>query len=89
MKPTTEMFLSYVAVALPSLYFLSIYCACGFEGFYQLAGGTNSYTIDCLKKAGLFQSITFAGNLFLTFLFLVQFVTNKAYTPIIMSKIPF
>nr|ACG41721.1 4Fe-4S ferredoxin, iron-sulfur binding protein [Zea mays] len=25
-------------------------------GFYQLAGGTNSYTVDYLKKAGLFQS---------------------------------
>ncbi|PAN17388.1 hypothetical protein PAHAL_3G128200 [Panicum hallii] len=31
-------------------------------GFYQLAGGTNSYTIDCLKKAGLFQSTTFRGT---------------------------
>ncbi|XP_062230820.1 uncharacterized protein LOC133928492 isoform X2 [Phragmites australis] len=29
--------------------------------FYQLAGCTNSYTIDCLKKAGLFQSTTFPG----------------------------
>ncbi|KAL6897944.1 hypothetical protein ACP4OV_006903 [Aristida adscensionis] len=33
----------------------------GFEGFFQLAGGTNSYTVDCLKKAGLFQSTTFHG----------------------------
>ncbi|GJN35972.1 hypothetical protein PR202_gb24793 [Eleusine coracana subsp. coracana] len=32
-------------------------------GFYQLAGGTNSYTIDSLKKAGLFQSMTFPGHL--------------------------
>ncbi|KAJ1261813.1 hypothetical protein BS78_09G059200 [Paspalum vaginatum] len=31
-------------------------------GFYQLAGGTNSYTIDCLKKADLFQSITLPGT---------------------------
>ncbi|XP_066362926.1 uncharacterized protein [Miscanthus floridulus] len=31
-------------------------------GFYQLAGGTNAYTIDCLKKAGLFQSISVAGT---------------------------
>ncbi|KAL6607800.1 hypothetical protein ACP70R_040863 [Stipagrostis hirtigluma subsp. patula] len=31
-------------------------------GFYQLAGGTNSYTVDCLKKAGLFQSTTFPGT---------------------------
>ncbi|KAF8727108.1 hypothetical protein HU200_019614 [Digitaria exilis] len=31
-------------------------------GFYQLAGGTNSYTIDCLKKADLFQSMTFPGT---------------------------
>lgn len=31
-------------------------------GFYQLAGGTNSYTIDCLKKVGLFKSITFSGT---------------------------
>ncbi|WVZ96564.1 hypothetical protein U9M48_042186 [Paspalum notatum var. saurae] len=31
-------------------------------GFYQLAGGTNSYTIDCLKKADLFRSITFPGT---------------------------
>ncbi|KAF8725950.1 hypothetical protein HU200_020526 [Digitaria exilis] len=31
-------------------------------GFYQLAGGTNSYTIDCLKKADLFQSMTFPGS---------------------------
>ncbi|CAN6326761.1 unnamed protein product, partial [Urochloa humidicola] len=31
-------------------------------GFYQLAGGTNSYTIDCLKKTGLFQSTTFPGK---------------------------
>lgn len=30
-------------------------------GFYQLAGGTNSYTIESLKKAGLFQSTTFPG----------------------------
>uniref|UniRef100_A0A0D9WD22 4Fe-4S ferredoxin-type domain-containing protein n=1 Tax=Leersia perrieri TaxID=77586 RepID=A0A0D9WD22_9ORYZ len=30
-------------------------------GFYQLAGGTNAYTVDCLKKAGLFQSTTFPG----------------------------
>ncbi|XP_039836687.1 uncharacterized protein LOC120697502 isoform X2 [Panicum virgatum] len=31
-------------------------------GFYQLAGGTNSYTVDCLKKAGLFRSTTFPGT---------------------------
>uniref|UniRef100_A0A0E0KYQ5 4Fe-4S ferredoxin-type domain-containing protein n=1 Tax=Oryza punctata TaxID=4537 RepID=A0A0E0KYQ5_ORYPU len=30
-------------------------------GFYQLAGGTNSYTVDCLKKAGLFQCTNFPG----------------------------
>ncbi|XP_040380136.1 uncharacterized protein LOC102719676 isoform X2 [Oryza brachyantha] len=30
-------------------------------GFYQLAGGTNPHTVDCLKKAGLFQSTTFPG----------------------------
>ncbi|XP_062181284.1 uncharacterized protein LOC133885573 isoform X2 [Phragmites australis] len=32
------------------------------RGFYQLAGGTNSYTIDSLKKAGLFHPTTFPGN---------------------------
>ncbi|CAD6334557.1 unnamed protein product [Miscanthus lutarioriparius] len=34
-----------------------------FKGYnlWQLAGGTNSYTIDCLKKADLFQSISVAG----------------------------
>jgi len=31
-------------------------------GFYQLAGGTNSYTVDCLKKDGLFRSTTFPGT---------------------------
>ncbi|KAF0926454.1 hypothetical protein E2562_025299 [Oryza meyeriana var. granulata] len=31
-------------------------------GFYQLAGGTNPYTVDCLKKAGLFQSTTFPAT---------------------------
>ncbi|KAB8098202.1 hypothetical protein EE612_027235, partial [Oryza sativa] len=36
-------------------------------GFYQLAGGTNSYTIESLKKAGLFQSTTFPGILFTFF----------------------
>jgi hypothetical protein len=70
MKPTIEMFWALCACGSQSLCFLSICCACGFQGFYQLAGGTNSYTIDCLKKAGLFQSISVAGNLFLTFLFL-------------------
>lgn len=30
-------------------------------GFYQLAGGTNLYTVDCLKKAGLFKARTLPG----------------------------
>lgn len=34
----------------------------GLEGFYQLAGGTNLYTVDCLKKAGLFKARTLPGN---------------------------
>ncbi|XP_020097476.1 uncharacterized protein LOC109716437 isoform X5 [Ananas comosus] len=29
------------------------------HGFYQVAGGTNSHTIDCLKKVGLFQAVNF------------------------------
>ncbi|XP_020165547.1 uncharacterized protein [Aegilops tauschii subsp. strangulata] len=31
-------------------------------GFYQLAGGTNLYTVDCLKKAGLFKARTLPGT---------------------------
>ncbi|KAM3407483.1 hypothetical protein ACQJBY_001097 [Aegilops geniculata] len=31
-------------------------------GFYQLAGGTNLYTVDCLKKAGLFMARTLPGT---------------------------
>uniref|UniRef100_A0ACD5TKU4 Uncharacterized protein n=1 Tax=Avena sativa TaxID=4498 RepID=A0ACD5TKU4_AVESA len=31
-------------------------------GFYQLAGGTNLYTVDCLKKAGLFKTRTLPGT---------------------------
>lgn len=31
-------------------------------GFYQLAGGTNLYTVDCLKKAGLFKAMTLPGT---------------------------
>ncbi|GJM94676.1 hypothetical protein PR202_ga11346 [Eleusine coracana subsp. coracana] len=50
----------------------------GPPGFYQLAGGTNSHTIDSLKKAGLFQSMTFPGNLFLTFLFLFRHLGTAA-----------
>ncbi|EMS66981.1 hypothetical protein TRIUR3_10625 [Triticum urartu] len=30
--------------------------------FYQLAGGTNLYTVDCLKKAGLFMARTLPGT---------------------------
>ncbi|XP_020570721.1 uncharacterized protein LOC110017905 isoform X2 [Phalaenopsis equestris] len=32
------------------------------HGFYQLAGGTNLHTIDCLKKVGLFKAIKFSGT---------------------------
>uniref|UniRef100_A0ACD5W2Y5 Uncharacterized protein n=1 Tax=Avena sativa TaxID=4498 RepID=A0ACD5W2Y5_AVESA len=32
-------------------------------GFYQLAGGTNLYTVDCLKKAGLFKARTLPGTI--------------------------
>jgi hypothetical protein len=60
-------------VALFFLQLLSIFCCYGSEGFYQLAGGTNSYTIDCLKKAGLFQSRTFPGKL----TFLVKLVMRR------------
>ncbi|CAM0957634.1 unnamed protein product [Alopecurus aequalis] len=31
-------------------------------GFYQLAGGTNLYTVDCLRKAGLFKAKTSPGT---------------------------
>ncbi|KAM0862541.1 hypothetical protein ACQ4PT_045197 [Festuca glaucescens] len=31
-------------------------------GFYQLAGGTNLYTVGCLKKAGLFKARTLPGT---------------------------
>jgi len=70
MKPTIEIFFSLCGCGSLGLIFSEYCCAYGFQGFYQLAGGTNAYTIDCLKKAGLFQSISVAGNLFLTFLFL-------------------
>ncbi|XP_072954484.1 uncharacterized protein [Typha angustifolia] len=32
------------------------------HGFYQVAGGTNSHTIDYLKGAGLFQEANFPGR---------------------------
>ncbi|CAL9130285.1 unnamed protein product, partial [Musa textilis] len=32
------------------------------HGFYQLAGGTNAFTIKSLKKQGLFQTMTIDGN---------------------------
>ncbi|THU45972.1 hypothetical protein C4D60_Mb09t00020 [Musa balbisiana] len=31
-------------------------------GFYQLAGGSNAFTVKSLKKQGLFQSMTIDGN---------------------------
>lgn len=34
----------------------------GFEGFYQLAGGTNSHTVECLKKEGLFRTRAGTGR---------------------------
>lgn len=33
------------------------------HGFYQLAGGTNSYTVDSLKRMGLFKATTIPGKL--------------------------
>ncbi|CAL9040283.1 uncharacterized protein LOC135581583 isoform X1 [Musa acuminata AAA Group] len=32
------------------------------HGFYQLAGGTNAFTIKSLKKQGIFQTMTIDGN---------------------------
>lgn len=32
------------------------------QGFYQLAGGTNLYTVDSLKNAGLFKATTLPGT---------------------------
>ncbi|RRT45317.1 hypothetical protein GW17_00056483 [Ensete ventricosum] len=36
------------------------------HGFYQLAGGTNAFTIKSLKKQGLFQTMTIDGKLLYT-----------------------
>lgn len=33
-----------------------------FVGFYQLAGGTNSYTVESLKKEGLFRTRAGTGR---------------------------
>jgi Iron-Sulfur binding protein C terminal len=33
-----------------------------FEGFYQLAGGTNSFTVESLKKEGLFCTRAGTGD---------------------------
>jgi hypothetical protein len=56
MKPAIEIFLASCGCGSLVLIFSYFAVPVVFEGFYQLAGGTNSYTVDYLKKAGLFQS---------------------------------